>query len=88
MCNRGQLPNRYERRAAKKRQRHQSDEMRIEFDGTDMFFVIDGRRVAQRGHAGTTEARQWIPLVPDFSMHDNLYGGSLDALASEGTTEH
>ena len=46
----------------------------IEFTGTECFFVIDGQRVAKR------ENRHWIPLEPDFSMHDNLYGGDIDAL--------
>lgn len=75
------MRNRHERRAAKKRQRKApAEQCAIVFDGTDLFFIIDGQRVAKRGHQGTPQAKQWIPLIPDFSMHDNLYGGSLDAL--------
>jgi hypothetical protein len=39
-----------------------------------MFFVIDGQRMAKR------ENRHWIPLVPGFEIHDNLYGGGIDDL--------
>lgn len=72
------MQNRHERRSARKRQSKQQDApslvAQIVFDGVDCFFVIDGQRMAKR------ENRHWIPLVPDFSMHDNFYGGSLDAL--------
>jgi hypothetical protein len=53
-------------------------ECELVFDGVDMFFAIDGQHMAKRGHPETPQARQWIPLVPGFEMHDNLYGRILD----------
>ena len=38
--------------------------------GVDMFFVIDGQKVAKRGHPGTPQAKQWIPLIPELSIQD------------------
>jgi hypothetical protein len=64
--------NRHERRKAKKKP--DQIECEIVFDGVDMFFVIDGKRMAKR------ENRSWTPLVPGFEIHDNLYGGDIDAL--------
>jgi hypothetical protein len=41
----------------------------MHFDGDDLFIIINGVRVAKRGHPGTPEARTWIPLDPRFVAH-------------------
>jgi hypothetical protein len=80
--------NRHQRRAAPKeiagllgfsfvfpdRKAHDQIEASIKFDGENMWFVINGQKMARR------ENRHWIPLVPGFEIHDNLYGGSIDDL--------
>ena len=36
---------------------------RYEFDGTNLFFLVNGERIAKRGHPRTPEAGKWIPLL-------------------------
>lgn len=38
---------------------------RYEFDGSNLFFVLNGERIAKRGHPRTPEAGKWIPLRDD-----------------------
>jgi hypothetical protein len=40
----------------------------------EIYLVLDGKRIAHRGHPGSAEAGTWIPLVPDLTF----YAGSLD----------
>jgi hypothetical protein len=44
---------------------HGLGHLKVESDGGDLFVVVDGRRIAKRGHPDTPEARTWIPIVPD-----------------------
>jgi hypothetical protein len=41
-------------------------ERMIESDGTDMFVLFEGKRIAKRGHPGTPHAMTWISLEPGF----------------------
>jgi hypothetical protein len=34
----------------------------------DMFVVVNGKRIAKRGHPGTRHAMTWIPLEPGFTV--------------------
>ena len=43
-------------------------------DGKDIFIVVDGIRIAKRGHPGTSQARTWISLEPGYTVEDNVYG--------------
>jgi hypothetical protein len=36
-----------------RRERHTAIEMQIECDGKDVFVVVDGLKIAKRGHPGT-----------------------------------
>jgi hypothetical protein len=47
----------------------------IERDGTDVFLIVDGVRLARR------EAGEWIPL-------GSLYGGSLALSDTESAAKH
>lgn len=38
----------------------------------ELYFVIDGQRVAKRGHPGTPQARTWIPLIAGISFPDGF----------------
>jgi hypothetical protein len=40
----------------------------IESDGSDIFVVIDGVRIAKRGHPGTPQARTWVSLEPGWHV--------------------
>jgi len=44
---------------------------KVEHDGTDLFVVCDGNRIAKRGHPGTPQAATWIPLEPGYSVSDD-----------------
>jgi hypothetical protein len=39
-------------------------------DGHDLFVMLDGVKIAKRGHPGTAYARQWISLEPGYAVHD------------------
>jgi hypothetical protein len=41
----------------------------IEYNGADMFVLIEGRRIAKRGRPGTPQAGTWIVLEPGFVIH-------------------
>ncbi|MGY8639196.1 hypothetical protein RAD15_42735 [Bradyrhizobium sp. 14AA] len=36
----------------------------------ELYLVMDGARIAYRGHPGTTEASKWISLDPAFQVVD------------------
>ena len=38
----------------------------------ELYFVVDGERIAKRGHPGTPQAQTWIPLVEGVSFHDEF----------------
>jgi hypothetical protein len=40
-------------------------------DGTDIFIVRNGKRIAKRGRPGTQQAKTWIPLEPGFVVFDD-----------------
>jgi len=42
-------------------------------NGEDIFIVVDGIRIAKRGHPGTSQAKTWISLEPGYSVRDNVY---------------
>ena len=41
-------------------------ETRIENDGRDIFVVVEGQKIAKRGHPGTPQAGTWISLEPGW----------------------
>jgi hypothetical protein len=68
--------NRHERRKAQKQKPEKVPQLFMEpvsaknsETGEDeLYLVLVGRRVAYRGHPGTTEAGKWISLVPEFQV--------------------
>ncbi|MGY4318989.1 hypothetical protein [Bradyrhizobium sp. JR3.5] len=36
----------------------------------ELYLVMDGKRVAYRGHPGTLDAGKWVSLDPDFEIVD------------------
>jgi hypothetical protein len=38
-------------------------------EGRDLFLVVDGLRIAQRGRPGTPRARTWICIEPGWEVH-------------------
>ena len=46
-------------------------DVKIESDVRDLYVVVDGVRVAKRGHPGTPEAGTWISLAPGWTVASN-----------------
>ena len=42
----------------------------IECDGSDIFVVAVGLKIAKLGHAGTLQAKTWISLEPGWTVRD------------------
>jgi hypothetical protein len=40
----------------------------IESDGIDLFVLVDGVKIAKRGHPRTAQAGTWISLEPGWSV--------------------
>ena len=38
----------------------------------ELYFVLNGQRVAKRGYPETPQAKTWVPLVKGFSCHDGF----------------
>jgi hypothetical protein len=49
----------------------------VERSGTELFLLVDGRRVARRGRPGTAEARTWVSLEPGWEVVE-LPGGYIE----------
>jgi hypothetical protein len=45
-------------------------------DGTNIFIVVEGVRIARRGSPGTPQARTWVSLEPGWEVLDGQ-GGTL-----------
>ena len=45
----------------------------VQADGTDLYAVFHGVRIAKRGAKGTPQARTWISLEPSYRVRDE-YG--------------
>jgi hypothetical protein len=45
--------------------------LQMQGDGTDLFIVIDGVRIAKRGHPGTAYANTWVSLEPGWVVRDS-----------------
>jgi hypothetical protein len=46
------------------------DDVTMMCDGTDMFVVLNGTKIAKRGHPGTPQAKTWISLEPGWIVVD------------------
>jgi hypothetical protein len=45
--------------------------LEIENDGKDLFVIIDGLKIAKRGHPGTRHAGTWISLEPGWTVQED-----------------
>jgi hypothetical protein len=45
--------------------------LELHSDGSDMFVVTDGLRIARRGHHNTPQAGTWISIEPGWEVIDN-----------------
>jgi hypothetical protein len=45
----------------------------IESDGTDVFVVYNGVRIAKRGQPGTQQDQRWVSLEPGYTVWDKGY---------------
>ena len=43
-------------------------EAAIESDGTDVFVIYDGKRIAKRGHPDTPQAGTWVSIEPGYTV--------------------
>jgi hypothetical protein len=43
----------------------------IENDGTDLFVVFNGVRIAKRGRPETAQARIWVSIDPHYTVLDS-----------------
>ena len=59
-----------EHRLAEKFKRREIPRMTVAQKGDDLFFILDGVKVAVRGKPGTPQAKTWVPLVPGWSVID------------------
>jgi hypothetical protein len=41
------------------------------FDGHDLFVMLNGIKIAKRGHPGTPYARRWISLEPGYAVYQS-----------------
>ena len=50
----------------------------IECDGSDIFVVADGVKIAKLGHPGTLQAKTWVSIEPGFTVRDCDDGDSIE----------
>jgi len=48
-------------------------EAAIESDGTDVFVIYDGKRIAKRGHPDTPQTGTWVSIEPGYTVRDRGY---------------
>jgi hypothetical protein len=58
---------------------------KLTYEGTDLFVVVDGVKIAKRGHPETPEAGTWIPLSPGWTVLDD---DSEIVVTHDGTVMH
>jgi hypothetical protein len=50
-----------------------TDSVTMESDGSDIFVVLNGIKIAKRGKHGTAQAGQWVSLEPGYRVLDQGY---------------
>jgi hypothetical protein len=48
-------------------------EAAIESDGTDVFVIYDGKRIAKRGHPDTPQTGTWVSIERGYTVRDRGY---------------
>jgi hypothetical protein len=49
-------------------------------DGEDIFVVVNGVKVAKRGHPGTAQANTWVSLGPGWTVLDRNYPEEIEVI--------
>ena len=44
--------------------------LKLVYDGADMFVIVDGVKVAKRGHPETPHAKTWVSIEPGYTVRD------------------
>jgi hypothetical protein len=50
----------------------------IEREGSDIFVIANGVRIAKRGHPGTPQANTWLSLEPGWTVRSCDDGESIE----------
>jgi hypothetical protein len=50
----------------------------MECEGSDIFIVADGVRIAKLGHPGTPHAKTWVSLEPGYIVRNCADGESIE----------
>ena len=56
----------------------------MDSDGTDLFIIVDGVKIAKRGLPDTPQAKTWVSLEPGWKVLDGRGGGTM-AVTYNGT---
>jgi hypothetical protein len=65
--------------------------LEIQGDGTDIFVIVDGVKIAKRGRPGTPYAKTWVSLEPGWAvldLHDEWSGERAIEITHEGVRVH
>jgi hypothetical protein len=46
----------------------ENEDIELKMEGVDMFVLVNGVKVARRGHKGTPQAKTWISLEPGWRV--------------------
>lgn len=60
----------------------------IQSDGTDMFVVVDGVKIARRGRPDTPQAKTWVSLEPGWAARDVGYPPNEIEIEHNGVRVH
>jgi hypothetical protein len=55
----------------------------VEREGHELFVILDGVKIAKRGHPHTPQAGQWVALEPGFAVYG---GGDGDLVIEQNGT--
>ena len=50
----------------------------IEREGSDIFVIANGVKIAKRGHPGTPQANTWVSLEPGWTVRECDDGESIE----------
>jgi hypothetical protein len=53
----------------------------------ELYLVIDGMRIAKRGHPGTPQARTWVPLVEGVKFYNGDFPDDGDPVFNAGKVQ-
>ena len=60
----------------------------IESEGENLFVIVDGLKIAQRGYPDSPQAKTWVSLEPGWSVIDAGYPPEAIDVSYEGVKVH